>query len=268
MQKRKRITFYEKMTFESRKRVASLISKSADDTKDLTNDKVTPSELEKARITIYRMYDPLCQYYDQMGLLNKVKDKMARKKKCTIGTFAWIVIVLLSFAGCVVITSSYSTKRPLSAWLILALIIGIWGGILALLYVCLKAIKLIIYVVVLKPRFKLNVRTYAEKVNALNHQIMNYYATDYKPALIIPANYQYPIAIDYIISCFENKRANSLKDAINLFEQQLHYWKVENSLQRIQLLQNQQNMILSETARAAKWAAEMATISAFKPERW
>jgi hypothetical protein len=81
--------------------------------------------------------------------------------------------------------------------------------------------------------------------------------------LQIPANYRYPLAIDYITECFVNGRADTLKEAINLYEQQVHYWKVENYFEQLNVMQWQQNLALRDIQYYSHRAATAAEVSAF-----
>ncbi|MDR2022098.1 MAG: hypothetical protein LBQ71_02325 [Hungatella sp.] len=55
---------------------------------------------------------------------------------------------------------------------------------------------------------------------------------------IIPEQYRYPLAAKYFVEVLENGRADSLKEAMNLYEEQLHRWKMESKMDR--MLKNQQ----------------------------
>jgi hypothetical protein len=55
---------------------------------------------------------------------------------------------------------------------------------------------------------------------------------------IIPEKYRYPLAVNFFAEVLENGRADSMKEAMNLYEEQLHRWKMENKME--QILKNQQ----------------------------
>lgn len=57
---------------------------------------------------------------------------------------------------------------------------------------------------------------------------------------ILPPDYQYSMAAEYIYSCLRNQRANTIGEAVNLYEDQLHKWRVENSLQLLNQMQKEQ----------------------------
>lgn len=66
---------------------------------------------------------------------------------------------------------------------------------------------------------------------------------------IIPVKYRYPLATDYIEEVFESGRATTIPQALDKFEEQLHRWKLENSMnqyleiQQIQM-ENLEKMII------------------------
>ncbi len=65
---------------------------------------------------------------------------------------------------------------------------------------------------------------------------------------LLPPDYQYYIAANYIYSCFLNGRAFTMSEAINLYEEQVHRWKIENYQQQMVIIQQQQQA----TMRAIK----------------
>lgn len=56
---------------------------------------------------------------------------------------------------------------------------------------------------------------------------------------IIPERYRYPLATDYLVDVLICGRADTMKEALNLFEEQLHRWKIESKMDAV--LKNQQN---------------------------
>lgn len=73
----------------------------------------------------------------------------------------------------------------------------------------------------------------------------NYIKENDTPELYyLPEKYRYYSAAHYIKECIENKRAHNLTDAINLYEEQLHRWQMENYQQAMYILNQQQTAIL------------------------
>lgn len=56
--------------------------------------------------------------------------------------------------------------------------------------------------------------------------------------LAIPEMFRYPLATSYLCQIIETGRAESMKEALNLLEVQLHHWRMEQQMNK--MLQNQQ----------------------------
>lgn len=80
---------------------------------------------------------------------------------------------------------------------------------------------------------------------------------------IVPSNYRYVIAVQYIVESFQNRRADTLKEAINLYEEQLHRWKLENASEQMLTLQRQQMSELNKINANTTVSAIANTITAF-----
>lgn len=78
----------------------------------------------------------------------------------------------------------------------------------------------------------------------------------------IPQDYRYYIAINYIVDCLQKGRADSMKEAINLYEEQLHRWKLENAAMEAVILQQQQAASLRSIQASSRVAAVASTANA------
>lgn len=80
---------------------------------------------------------------------------------------------------------------------------------------------------------------------------------------IIPPNYRYQMAVQYIYESFRNMRARNMTEAINLFEEQLHRWKMEASQQQMVELARQQTAAarMSAVANVVSASANIANAS-------
>lgn len=74
----------------------------------------------------------------------------------------------------------------------------------------------------------------------------------------IPKQYQYETAISFFCMVIENGRAEALKECLNLYEEQLHRWKVEQSMYQI----SQAQFALNARINAVQREARMADITA------
>jgi len=63
--------------------------------------------------------------------------------------------------------------------------------------------------------------------------------------LVLPPDYRYALACSCILSCFQNMRADTMKEAVNLYVEQLDRWKQESLLKN---MQNQMAQIQREQA--------------------
>lgn len=83
----------------------------------------------------------------------------------------------------------------------------------------------------------------------------------------VPANYRYLIAVQYMLEAFQNQRADTFKEAINLYEEQLHRWKLENASAQMLTLQRQQMSELNRINANTTVSAVANTVTAFNTRR-
>ena len=84
------------------------------------------------------------------------------------------------------------------------------------------------------------------EIKTAEDQIKQYFIDHECPALYcVPEKYQYYIAVNYIYDCLKNGRANSLKEAINLYEEQCYRWKMEASQQQLHAKLDEQARMLN-----------------------
>ena len=80
---------------------------------------------------------------------------------------------------------------------------------------------------------------------------------------LIPENYRYPFALDEIYSYLADHRAESWKEAVNLYEEQLHRWKLEENSEEALLLQAQTAALAGRAASSAGTAALFSGLNFF-----
>ena len=74
-------------------------------------------------------------------------------------------------------------------------------------------------------------------------------------AMLIPPDYRYPLALTTMLGFVKNLRASTWKECADLYEQQLHRWKIEtNSAENLQLQREIRNLT-NTAANSAKAAA-------------
>ncbi len=71
----------------------------------------------------------------------------------------------------------------------------------------------------------------------------------------LPADYWYPMATEYLIKVVAAGRADSLKEALNLFDAQLHRWRVEEANNAILAQQQLQTAHLASIRTSSKVSA-------------
>ncbi|MDW2796486.1 hypothetical protein RZO55_02680 [Clostridium boliviensis] len=61
---------------------------------------------------------------------------------------------------------------------------------------------------------------------------------------LIPEKYRYPLATSYLTEVIECGRADTMKEALNLYEEQLHRWRMENKMNEVLKKQQNNNSLL------------------------
>lgn len=226
-------------------------------------------ELQKARSAIYNMSGLQKQYNQQDDLLKKQSNKYNTEKRCSLGAIGWIIVSLGTFFGCIPLaTVIYAiTESELNSRNILLTFLFSVVFLFIFLFTLIKIIKHIIFSARKNNVYKKQADVITTSMKSINQSIIEFYNTGYKPALIIPPKYRYPLAIEYIIECFENNRADNMRDAVNLYEQQVHNWRVENYLDQIKLMQWQQRIALQNLEYISKITASAAAVSAINSFR-
>ncbi|MBE5855889.1 MAG: hypothetical protein E7297_11120 [Lachnospiraceae bacterium] len=72
---------------------------------------------------------------------------------------------------------------------------------------------------------------------------------------VLPADYQYPMASEYICKVLSNGRAASLNDALTMCDEQIHRWKMEAMNQQLLEEQQRQSKQLAGIARDTRATA-------------
>lgn len=78
---------------------------------------------------------------------------------------------------------------------------------------------------------------------------------------VVPVNYQYLMAIEYMYSYFCNGRADTLKEAVNLYEEELFRMRQEQRSEQLVELQAQQAYSLSRVQQAATVTAVATSVN-------
>jgi hypothetical protein len=61
---------------------------------------------------------------------------------------------------------------------------------------------------------------------------------------IIPEKYRYPLSTDFLADVLICGRADTMKEALNLYEEQIHRWNVESKMDAVLKRQQSNNNLL------------------------
>ncbi len=127
--------------------------------------------------------------------------KQKRLKKSTI----WLIIGSYLFLACL--------EGPLGS--IPSLIVGIP----VVIFACWKYRTLV----------KAKINTLNAQAVEADHAGIKILEDNYEDLKFLPDDYWYPLATGYLVKIISTRRADSLKEALDMFDAQLHRWKVEEA---------------------------------------
>lgn len=81
---------------------------------------------------------------------------------------------------------------------------------------------------------------------------------------IIPDEYRYPIASSYILKMVYSDRADEMRQALALYDEQLHRWKMENAQNAMLAEQMRQTETLKSIKKRSGVSATASVINLFK----
>ena len=94
-----------------------------------------------------------------------------------------------------------------------------------------------------------NLRNKAQKERNAAQQI---FEENYEALSFLPDDYWYPLATSYLIKVIESQRVESLREALDHFDAQLHRWKVEEANAAIVTEQRAQTVHLKSIRTSSK----------------
>ncbi|MBQ7973212.1 MAG: hypothetical protein IJ291_07145 [Lachnospiraceae bacterium] len=114
-----------------------------------------------------------------------------------------------------------------------------------------------------KRKQKLAVRLKEEEEKLkLNIDEMNQIINDNKDVLfVIPEKYRYAHAVAFMLEYLQTLRADNFKEAINLYEEEMHRIRMEQGQQQIILIQNQQQRALNSINNYNKAMTVMSAVN-------
>ncbi len=92
-----------------------------------------------------------------------------------------------------------------------------------------------------------------QKQNELEYKkAQEIYDKNYSDLSFLPSGYWYPLATNYLIQAIELERVSTLGEALNIFDTQLHRWKVEQANSDLLAQQQMQTRHLSSIRKSSK----------------
>ncbi len=76
---------------------------------------------------------------------------------------------------------------------------------------------------------KFKIKDLSEKAASEDKKGMKILEDNYEDLKFLPDDYWYPLATGYLVKIISTQRADSLKEALDMFDAQLHRWKVEEA---------------------------------------
>lgn len=98
-----------------------------------------------------------------------------------------------------------------------------------------------------------------EKEKAAAQQIFDNNVND---LAFLPVDYWYPLATEYLVKVVQADRANTLAEALSMFDEQLHRWKIKEANAEIVAQQKAQTANLNSIRKSSKVSAIANTANA------
>ena len=166
------------------------------------------------------------------------------------------------------IYSERQTKRILKV-VILFSVLYVVGLILACLSVVFAGIVCFMLVVFVLYKFiqdkKDADRIYQKNMERSEKEILEgkkFMSENMECLSFLPPEYRYPMAIEYLINTLKTGRAKDLKEALDMYDLQLHRWKIEEANEEIVRQQKMQTANLDEIRRTSAVSAAANTVNA------
>lgn len=212
--------------------------------------------------SVYSQWDEAAKLQAQARMAHKnAKKNLTMKTALFTGVFlfaAWFVSSLLQIAGMNIVDD-------MNAFPIFFLIK--WAIVAAVTGVC--------YALIVHPRVSKENKKIQEtfnaamaRANAVYQAGMDHARANLADVAFLPNEYRYPLATGYLVNCVQQRRAATLQEALDKFDEQLHRWKLEASQQQIlrqQRIQSQQlnnintSINVNTAVTAAGFAANIIT---------
>lgn len=170
-------------------------------------------------------------------------------------------------------TLAESMKKAKTKWIIVGVVIWAIGSFIGRVFVGIPVVGMVISAVFSIGSIYLGYRVgstrYKKEQESVNSEIAKLQAQiekekgyaqqifdDHVEELaFLPVDYWYPMATEYLMKVIQAKRANTLGEAIDKFEEQLHRWKIEEANAQMVAQQQQQTAHLASIKTSSKISA-------------
>lgn len=199
------------------------------------------NELLQALSTADRICKQANPHYEKVSVMEQQcvermeKQKKAKKKWIIIGIVVWVL-------GGYILGAIFSGIPVLGA-------VASIGSIVLGVFIGMNGFK---KETGETEEFIAKMQSQIEKEKAAAQQIFDNHIDE---LAFLPVDYWYPMATEYMVKAVQAKRADTLGEAIDKFEEQLHRWKIEEANAQMVNLQQQQTAHLASIKTSSKVSA-------------
>lgn len=114
-----------------------------------------------------------------------------------------------------------------------------------------------------QEQLKVQIASVEKSIEEENTALSHYVDANKDILSVIPDDYWYPMCTDYLVKMVRTDRASSIPEALNMFDLQLHRWKVEESNAQMLAMQQEQSSKLDSLRTLSAITAAATTYTAF-----
>lgn len=213
---------------------------------------MTGEEVSKLLETLEELDQVAIKIGNYQNAINNCENKIRRLKSKKVVILASIIFVLLAFLlfcpVSIITTIIVRSLFPNSDYM--QPISGLIAGTLVSVGLIIIGIAIDVISNIVRKR---KIAAELDEATKENERLLNefqFLLTENEEKIkIVPKGYFYPMAIEYFIEVFGNGRAESWKNAMDLFEEQVHRWRIED-MTRASMVAQQQTAMNSAVIRA------------------
>ena len=133
---------------------------------------------------------------------------------------------------------------------------------LALLLVLCMTTGVVYVITKLREARKLSVQEQKEKANRERMAAQKVFDDNMDGLSFLPDEYWYPLATDYLVKMVATNRANTLAEVLNLYDEQLHRWRIEEAYDKMHEQQRAQYELLRSVKTNSRIGAAASVANA------